>query len=83
MSYQNWKISTLEEEVSGSCYVCPSFLDNQNTFLKYKIPRKKIKDKNEETNDKTISKMLRKKLTRYVDKRHKNNIRRKTFEYNF
>ena len=83
MSYQSWKITVHEEEVGGSCSVCPSFLDNQNKFLKYKVPSKKIKDKNEETNDKIISKMLRKKLTRYVDKRHKNNIRRKAFEYNF
>lgn len=83
MSYESWKITVFEEEIGGSCSVCPSFLDNQNKFLKYKVPDKKIKDKNEETNDKTILKMLRKKQTRYVDKKYKNNIKRKAFEYNF
>ena len=83
MSYQSWKITVHEEEVGGSCSVCPSFLDNQNKFLKYKVPSKKTKDKNEERNEKTISKMLRKKQDRYVDKKFKSNIKRKAFEYNF
>ena len=83
MSYQSWKITVHEEEVGGSCSVCPSFLDNQNKFLKYKVPSKKTKDKNEERNEKTISKMLRKKQERYVNKKHKSNIKRKAFEYNF
>ena len=83
MSYQSWKITVHEEEVGGSCSVCPSFLDNQNKFLKYKVPSKKTKDKNEERNEKTIAKMLRKKLERYVNKKHKSNIKRKAFEYNF
>jgi hypothetical protein len=83
MSYQIWKITVHEEEVGGSCSVCPSFLDNQNKFLKYKVPSKKTKDKNEERNEKTISKMLRKKQERYVNKKHKSNIKRKAFEYNF
>tara|TARA_E500000178_G_scaffold233096_1_gene229584 strand:+ start:523 stop:774 length:252 start_codon:yes stop_codon:yes gene_type:complete len=83
MSYESWKITVLEEEVGSSCSVCPSFLDNQNKFLKYKVPDKKTKDKNEETNMKTISKMLRKKMERYVDKKHKSNIKRKANEYNF
>ena len=76
MSFQNWNITVLEEEVDG-------FLDNQNKFLKYKISSKKTKNKNEEANDKTISKMLRKKLERYVNKKHKSNIKRKANEYNF
>ena len=83
MSYESWKITVFEEEVGGSCSVCPSFLDNQNKYLKYKVPDKKTKDKNEETNMKTISKMLRKKMERYVGKKLKSNIKRKTNEYNF
>jgi hypothetical protein len=83
MSYENWNIIIIEEEVGGSCSVCPSFLDNRNTFLKYKIQGKKTKDTNKETNDKTISKMLRKKQERYVNKKHKSNIKRKALEYNF
>ena len=57
--------------------------DNENDLIKYKIPCKKTNNKNEEANDKTISKMLRKKLTRYINKKHRNNIKRKVFEYNF
>jgi hypothetical protein len=83
MSYQSWKITVHDEEVGGLCSVCPSFLDNDNSFLKYKIPIKKTRDKNEETNNKTISNMLRKKIKRYVDKRHKSNIKRKSLEFNF
>tara|TARA_B100000575_G_scaffold282126_1_gene273427 strand:- start:89 stop:334 length:246 start_codon:yes stop_codon:yes gene_type:complete len=57
-------------------------LDKQNVLIKYKIPCKKNKA-TKEANDKTISKMLRKKLTRYVDKKNRSNIKRKAYEYNF
>ena len=82
MSYETWKI-TLYDVDGGSCAVCPSFLDDNNPFIKYKIPNNKPTEKNEEKNGKTITKMLRKKQKRYVDKRHKSNIKRKTSEFYF
>ena len=77
------KHMTLYEGEGDSCHICPSILDNQNALIQYNIPDRKKKGKNKEVNEKTIAKMLRKKLTRYVDKKYKNNIKRKATEYNF
>ena len=82
MWYQTKNMALYDGE-GDSCAFDPNILDNLNEMIKYKIPVKKTKDKNEETNMKTISKMLRKKMDRYVDKKHKSNIRRKANEYNF
>ena len=80
--YETWKI-TINEHEGDSCSFCPSILDNQNALIQYKIPNKKPRKKKEESDDKTISKMLRKKLTRFLDKKHKSNIKRKISEYHF
>ena len=77
------KHMALYEGEGDSCHSCPSILDNQNALIQYKIPDNTTKGKKKEVNEKTISKMLRKKLTRYVDKKHKSNIKRKTSEYHF
>ena len=82
MWYQTKNMALYDGE-GDSCAFDTNILDNLNEMIKYKIPVKKTKDKNEETNMKTISKMLRKKMDRYVDKKHKSNIRRKANEYNF
>ena len=82
MSFQTKNFNLLESEAYCSLWVCPSYLDYNISTNKNK-KMMKSRDKNEEKKDKTISKMLEKKVKRYVDKKYKNNIKRKTSEYSF
>ena len=82
MWYETKKMALYDGE-GDSCSFDPSILDNLNETFQYKIPGKKTKKKNEEVHDKTISNMLRKKQIRYVAKKHRSNIKRKTSEYHF
>tara|TARA_Y100001935_G_C17163496_1_gene436529 strand:+ start:489 stop:743 length:255 start_codon:yes stop_codon:yes gene_type:complete len=82
MWYETKKMALYDGE-GDSCAFDPSILDNLNETIQYKIPNNKTKGKKKEPNEKTISKMFHKKLTRYVDKKHKSNIKRKTSEYHF
>ena len=82
MSFETKKFNLLESEAYCSLWVCPSYLDYNISTNKNK-KMMKSRDKNEEKKDKTISKMLEKKVHRYVDKKYKNNIMRKTREYSF
>jgi len=68
----------LSDFATGSCWVSPSFLDH-----KYYTSNNKKLTKSEDKSPKTIYKMLAKKINRYVTKKHKSNIKRKTAEYNF
>ncbi len=68
----------LSDFSTGSCWVSPSFLDH-----KYYTPNNKKPTKSEDKSPKTISKMLAKKMNRYVTKKHNSNIKRKAAEYNF
>ena len=82
MSLETKNFNLLENEAYCSLWVCPSYLDyNISTNKNKKMI--KTKNKNDDKKDKTISKMLEKKLNRYVDKKYKNNIKRKTMEYSF
>lgn len=67
----------LSDFSAGSCWVSPSFLDH-----KYYTTNNKKPTKSEDKSPKTISKMLAKKMNRYLTKKHKSNIERKTSEYN-
>jgi hypothetical protein len=79
MSLNNINLYNSEEYCS--LWVSPNYLDyNIYTNKKRMI---KSRDKNDDKKDKTISKMLEKKQNRYVDKKYKSNIRRKTMEYSF
>lgn len=82
MSFQTKNFNLYDNEEFCSLWVSPIYLDYNISTNKNK-KMMKSRDKSEEKKDKTISKMLVKKVHRYVDKKYKNNIKRKTTEYSF
>ena len=76
------KINLYDNEEFCSLWVSPTYLD-YNTYMNKNKKIMKTKDHNDENKDKIISKMLQKKQKRFIDKKYKSNIRRKTIEYSF